>query len=135
MHQANAQTELLLRPPGEIARQSILKRPEAAELEQAVDPFAPLAARHVPHLTDVQEVLCDGQRVRQTKALRHVAYALLHRGRMTSHANIIDAHRTARQREESRQDAQECGLTGTVRPHQAEELAALDAQVDATQRA
>ena len=126
--QGAGQAELLLHPPGEIARQTLLEGREVAEGQQAVDLLLAPAARDAVDVGIEVDVLHDRQVAIEAEALAHVADRLLEGLGLAHDVMAGDPGIAAGRLQNARQEPHGRGLARAVGPHQPEDLRLTDAE-------
>src|SRR5215211_2728758 len=133
VEEAAGDVEPLLHPAGVALGALLLSPLQADELEEVIDPRANLLRRHSVELGEVAEVVVAGQPlVDAALAAEHVADPPPYLARVLDDVEAEHARRPLRRDQQGDPHLDRRRLTGAVRPQEAEELALLDPEADAS---
>src|SRR5690606_5196390 len=119
---------------GAVTRQAVFGVGQLQPFEQARDTVAPLARAEAVDAGGEEQVLGDGQVFVEQEVLRQVADALAVDAAEVTGARVEDLNVAVGRLVEAEEQADGGGLAGAAGADDADDLAALDLQIDGVQR-
>src|SRR5438477_5858620 len=135
MHERRGEREALLPPAGKRGGEPVAIRSDVRQLDCPLLSLAPFGAFQPIDRAEEVEVLVDGEIAIKRERLRHVADVLANELALLLDVIAVDEGVPFGRHKEAAENADQRRFAGSVRPEEAEDLAARDLQRDVVERA